>query len=113
MILIFEAILAAAIGAVIIALVVILRFYTAIPVSRVTGGRIYSVISAEGTAPELEACVDSLRWLIKTGRINCSIMIIDCGMTDEARLAAEIMAREDVFISVCTPEEALYILKKG
>ena len=111
--LIIEAILAAAIGAVIISLIVILRFYTAIPVSKITGGQVYAVISAYGCAPELEACVDSLRWLIKTGRINCSILIIDCGMTDEALREAEIFAREDMFISVCTPEEALYILKKG
>lgn len=113
MMLIIEAILAVAIGAVIIALIIILRFYTAIPISKITGGRVYAVISASGCAPELESAIDSLRWLIKTGRINCSILIIDCGLTDDARREAEIFSREDMFISVCTPEEALYILKKG
>ena len=112
MMLIIEAVAAAALGAAIISLIIILRFFIAIPVSTVTGGRIFTVISAAGNAPELENTVDCLKWLIKTGRLNCGIMIVDLGLEKDARRTAELLARGDMCITLCSPAEAADILKK-
>ena len=113
MMLIIEAVAAAALGAAIISLIIILRFFMAIPVGSVSGGDMYTVIAVRGAAPELENTVLSLKWLIKTGRLSCGIIIIDCGLEQEARHTAELLARGDMYITLCSQEEAADILTKG
>lgn len=113
MMLIIEAAAAAALGAAIISLIIILRFFMAIPVGSVSGGDMYTVIAVHGTAPELENTVLSLKWLIKTGRLSCGIIIIDCGLEKEARRTAELLARGDMYITLCSQEQAALCLQRG
>lgn len=113
MTLVIEACAAAVLGAAIISLIIILRFFMTIPVGSVTGGGLYTVISVSGGAPELESTVGGLSWLIKTGRLDCKVLIIDRGLDHNARCAAEILARDKMHITLCSPDEAAEILKKG
>lgn len=52
-------------------------------------------VKAEGSAPELDATVDSLLWLIENGTLPASLELLDCGMDAETRAIAEIIARDN------------------
>lgn len=65
----------------------------------------YLVVPAEGDAPELQQTVHELERLRRELRGLPTIVILDCGLFDEARRVAQLLAEEDRRVDLCRPEE--------
>ena len=103
---IINAVIAAVLGAGIISLIIILRFFVTVPVAASKDSVIYTVITARGEACELESAVKGLLWLIETAHLNCRVIIADSGLLPEGRRRAELIAGDSEFITLC-PSEVL------
>ena len=101
---IINAVIAAILGAGIISLIVLLRFFMAVPVTASEDSRVYTVISARGDAAELENAVKGLLWLIETAHLNCRVIIADSGLLPEGRRRAELIAGGSEFITLCSSD---------
>lgn len=67
--------------------------------------RLSVVISAEGSAQELEQVLKGLIWLQKNGTLQGQILIADCGMNDEGRTLARQMLKKHLNIAICSAGE--------
>lgn len=73
-------------------------------------GTFYLLIPVRGEATELEQTVRALRRI----RADCraGVILADCGLTDEARLRAALLARSADGVRLCTPPELAQILQE-
>ncbi len=79
------------------------RFVT--PVKGGKGERLYTLVYARGRTPDLSYTVGSILWLQNSGRINMKIVIVDAGLDEESRKAAEILARDYSTVKLCKATE--------
>ena len=81
------------------------------PVRSSRDAQLTLVIRARGDAPELEQLLRGIRWLREGGTLVADVLLIDCGLTDEARRRAELLERSDA-ARICTPAELAQILQE-
>ena len=58
-----------------------------------------------GEAPSLEKRVRSLRWLQRTGFFPSCILLVDCGLSFDARKRAELLARNEIGIHLVSQQD--------
>lgn len=67
--------------------------------------RITLVVQARGDAPELENLLRGIRWLRESGTLMADVLLVDCGLTEEAAALAERLARQCEGLKLCNTEE--------
>ena len=67
--------------------------------------RITLVVQARGDAPELENLLRGIRWLRESGTLMADVLLVDCGLTDDARALCERAARQCEDLKLCNTEE--------
>ena len=67
--------------------------------------RITLVVQARGDAPELENLLRGALWLRESGTAAADILLVDCGLTEEAAALAEGLARQCEDLKLCNTEE--------
>lgn len=67
--------------------------------------RITLVVQARGDAPELENLLRGIRWLRESGTLMADVLLVDCGLTDDARALCEHAARQREDLKLCNTEE--------
>ena len=67
--------------------------------------RITLVVQARGDAPELENLLRGALWLRESGTAAADILLVDCGLTEEGRQAATLLARDSRMVLFCGREE--------
>lgn len=67
--------------------------------------RITLVVQARGDAPELENLLRGIRWLRESGTLMADVLLVDCGLTEEAAALAERLARRREDLKLCNTEE--------
>ena len=63
------------------------------PVRVGRNSRLTMVLTVTGDEPQLESGVDALLWLRANGTLPGRIVLVDGGMNEETRAAAELLAR--------------------
>ena len=63
------------------------------------------VVQARGDAPELENLLCGIRWLRESGTLMADVLLVDCGLTDDARALCEGAARQCEDLKLCNTEE--------
>ncbi len=77
------------------------------------GEKLYSVIYACGSAPDLDRTVKALSALFSRSGIEMQIVIADGGLDPESRKMAELIARGCEDVSVCKASELYAFFKAG
>lgn len=67
--------------------------------------RITLVVQARGDAPELENLLRGIRWLRESGTLTADVLLVDCGLTDDARALCERAAWQREDLKLCNTEE--------
>ena len=67
--------------------------------------RITLVVQARGDAPELEQLLRGIRWLRESGTLMADVLLVDCGLTDDAVMLCERAARQCEDLKLCNTEE--------
>ena len=67
--------------------------------------RITFVVQARGDAPELENLLRGIRWLRESGTLMADVLLVDCGLTDDARALCERAAQQCEDLKLCNTEE--------
>ena len=67
--------------------------------------RITLVVQARGDAPELEQLLRGIRWLRESGTLTAEVLLVDCGLTDDAIALCERAARRCEDLKLCNTEE--------
>lgn len=67
--------------------------------------RITLVVQAHGDAPELENLLRGALWLRDSGTVAADILLVDCGLTEEAAALVERLARRCGDLKLCKTEE--------
>lgn len=67
--------------------------------------RITLVVQARGDAPELENLLRGALWLRESGTLMADVLLVDCGLTEEAAALAERLARRREDLKLCNTEE--------
>lgn len=67
--------------------------------------RITLVVQARGDAPELENLLRGIRWLRESGTLMADVLLVDCGLTEEAAALAERLTRQREDLKLCNTEE--------
>lgn len=67
--------------------------------------RITLVVQARGDAPELENLLRGALWLRESGTLMVDVLLVDCGLTEEAAALAERLARRREDLKLCNTEE--------
>ena len=80
------------------------------PIKGGKGEKLYLVVCARGSTPDLSHTAKSLRWLRKNGRLDTDLIIADSGMDAESRKMAEIIARDCSEIKLCDLSELEAVL---
>lgn len=75
------------------------------PVRSSRDARLTLVIRARGDAPELEQLLRGIRWLRESGTLMADVLLVDCGLTDDAAALCERAARRCEDLKVCKTEE--------
>lgn len=75
------------------------------PVRSGRGTRITLVVRARGDAPELENLLRGALWLRDSGTVAADILLVDCGLTEEAAELVERLARRCGDLKLCKTEE--------
>ena len=75
------------------------------PVRSSRDARLTLVIRARGDAPELEQLLRGIRWLRESGTLMADVLLVDCGLTEEAAALAERLARQCEDLKLCNTEE--------
>lgn len=60
-----------------------------------------------GDVPELERQVRRCRWLRSVGLSAGPVLLLDCGMTGDARKRAELLCRDDAFVHLLAEGDLL------
>lgn len=55
--------------------------------------------------PELENLLRGIRWLHESGTLMADVLLVDCGLTDDARALCERAARQREDLKLCNTEE--------
>lgn len=63
------------------------------------------VIRVCGDAPELEQLLRGIRWLRESGTLVADVLLINCGLTDDAAALCERAARQCEDLKLCNTEE--------
>ena len=63
------------------------------------------VIRARGDAPELEQLLRGIRWLRESGTLTAEVLLVDCGLTEDALALCERAARRCEDLKLCKTEE--------
>lgn len=63
------------------------------------------VIRARGDAPELEQLLRGIRWLRESGTLTAEVLLVDCGLTEDALTLCERAARQCEDLKLCNTEE--------
>lgn len=72
------------------------------------------LLPASGAAPALQQSVHELERLRREMGAYTEIVILDCGLTEEARKIGELLCREDRAVALCTAEEfAQELMERG
>lgn len=100
---------ALAIAAALAVLIWLLRGVMLMPVRKGENQSITLILRVTGKARELEHTVDGLAWLIQNGTIPAELILLDDGMDEETRSAAELLAA-DLGISLHRPAETPELL---
>ena len=58
-----------------------------------------------GDAPELALLLRGIRWLRESGTLMADVLLVDCGLTDDARALCERAARRCEDLKLCNTEE--------
>lgn len=69
------------------------------------GGREVTLLFLEADAPYLEQKVRHFKWLRSTGISTGELLLVDCGMTQEVRKTAEILAKDSFFIHLVAEKD--------
>ena len=69
------------------------------------GTDIISVVKASGRAEFLEETVNGLLWLKDSGAYKGNVLIVDCGMSDDAKKLAGLLTRDKKGIAMCSQSE--------
>ena len=69
------------------------------------GGREVTLLFLQDDAPHLEQKVRHIRWLHSTGIFTGELLLVDCGMTQEVRKTAEILAKDSFFIHLIAEKD--------
>lgn len=101
--------LALAIAVALTVLLWLLRGVMLTPVQKGQNQNITLVLRVTGSAKELEHTADGLAWLIQNGTIPARLVLVDDGMDEETRRAAELLVA-DLGISLCYPEDTWNLL---
>lgn len=67
--------------------------------------RITLVVQARGDAPELENLLRGIRWLRESGTLMADVLLVDCGLTDDARALCERATWQRGDLKLCNTEE--------
>ena len=63
------------------------------------------VIRACGDVPELEQLLRGIWWLRESGTLMADVLLVDCGLTDDAVALCERAARQCEDLKLCNTEE--------
>jgi len=66
-----------------------------------------TLLRLHGDAPELEKQLHHCKWLRSMGLCAGSVLLLDCGMTRDARKRAELLCREDAFVHLLAEGDLL------
>ena len=80
------------------------------PVKAGNGEKLYTIIYANGSAPDLSRTVDSMLWLLNSGRIDMEIVIVDGGLDAESRKIAELRANGYGPVKTCKASNLVELL---
>ncbi len=72
------------------------------PVGR---GSVYAVVPASGDGDRLEQDLAGLRWLRKGGMARFTVVIADCGLSEQGRRLATLLAGRDGGTILCAIED--------
>lgn len=78
-----------------VGLVLLLHELLLCPVRPGRGERLEAVLRLSGDAPGLEQTLRGLLWLRESGRVRMGILLVDEGLTPEARETAELLCRRE------------------
>jgi len=78
-----------------------------------SSAELFTVIAATGDAAALEQTVRDLLWLTRSGRMKTRIVIADCGLCEQTRKLAELLAGDFGNITLCTPVELPLVLEEN
>ena len=67
--------------------------------------RITLVVQARGDAPELENLLRGALWLRESGTVAADILLVDCGLTEDARSMANYLADREKNAEVIDAKE--------
>lgn len=62
-------------------------------------------VTAQDTAPELENLLRGLIWLHDSGTLRAELLVIDAGLTPEARMLAQKLSQQRGFITIYEYED--------
>lgn len=68
-------------------------------------GREVTLLFLQDDAPHLEQKVRHFRYLHSTGIFTGELLLVDCGMTQEVRKTAEILAKDSSFIHLVAEKD--------
>jgi hypothetical protein len=111
--LVLEILLAAILCGSVIGVILIVKNALSMPVPKTDGAEIFTVVAVKGGAEQLEQTVKGLLWFDKSGIVKSRIVIADCGLLEESRKVAELLARDSDFVMVCLPDEIPQILEEN
>jgi hypothetical protein len=64
-----------------------------------------ALVAAQGDGTLLEGQVRDLERLRRERGVICRVLLVDCGLTDDGRRLAELLARGRHWVTVCRREE--------
>lgn len=74
---------------------------------------VWAVLPAGGDGAALERDVRGLLWLRESGMARLVVVIADCGLSDEGRAAAALLARREADVLLCPVEQVGELLHKA
>lgn len=98
-----DILISAAVCAVILCFISIVKLLLFVPIRESQSVRTFSIVEVRGKGAELEQTVKSLDAVKGDGKMK--IFIVDCGMDREARHIAEIIVRNKNEIVLCSRDE--------
>ena len=75
------------------------------PVRSSRDAQLTLIIRARGDAPELEQLLRGIWWLRESGTLMADVLLVDCGLTDDAVALCERAARRCEDLKLCNTEE--------